>query len=244
LSGFGSITDECFIRPDGTILDVEENHTVTAWEEIERLGIDTEGEEDLLYYLDMGAIRIGQGGGGQAYVEVVDMNDKKLNRIIDLFMNKNLSLDTKIVIEDVDYTKGKGQSFRDLALNYKHNAEMTFGDLLEIKHTNELWNKHSQVKIHTLNGVKSREAGPAVIYPDGTQEWWLDGEEIDPEEVLNNSNPEKLPKELEEKYPSLKGALKYFPSFIESIEKYLGEKVKRVASRVLQRYLKELVIDQ
>lgn len=38
-----------------------------------------------------------------------------------------------------------------------------------------------------MNGKLHRDDGPAVIYPDGTKEWWLNGKKVTEQDVIGTS---------------------------------------------------------
>ena len=42
------------------------------------------------------------------------------------------------------------------------------------------------LKAWTLNGELHREDGPAIEWSDGTKKWWINGKEIDLEQVIKD----------------------------------------------------------
>jgi hypothetical protein len=60
-----------------------------------------------------------------------------------------------------------------------------------------------------LNDKLHREDGPAVEYPDGTKEWWLNGEYLTEEEFNKHTKVTEMT--------------------VEEVEKLLGHKVKIVS---------------
>ena len=46
-------------------------------------------------------------------------------------------------------------------------------------------------KEHRVNGLTHKEDGPAVIYYNGQQEWYLNGNKVSPMEIFDNLTPEQ-----------------------------------------------------